>query len=118
MMFGSVSGNCVAVVDSGPFMSSVVLFSDAVSVLSLVFDGAHGFESCRRTLDWSSSSSSSVSESEMMPAGIATASSDIVSIPASSQKIENCLNPGAIGKVATLSLPNLIRFVNPSPQNN
>jgi hypothetical protein len=54
----------------------------------------------------------------MMPAGIATVSSDIASIPASSQNIANCLNPGAIGKVALLSLPNLIRFVNPLPQNN
>jgi hypothetical protein len=118
MMFGSASGSCVAFVDTRPFMSNVVAFPDSFPVASLVFDGVHGSDSCLRALDWSSSSSPSESESEMMPAGIATVSSDIASIPASSQKIANCLYPGAIGKVATLSLPNLIDFVYPLPQNS
>jgi hypothetical protein len=117
-MFSSASWSCIAVIDSGPFISNVVPFSGSFAVLSAVLVGAHGFGNCLRAFDCSSSSSSSDSESEMMPAGIATVSSDIASTPASSQKIANELNPGAIGKVATLSIPNLIRFVNPSPQNN
>jgi hypothetical protein len=52
----------------------------------------------------------------MIPAGIAIVLLDVASIPASWLKIANCLILGAMGKVATLSLPNLIRFVNPFPQ--
>ena len=97
---------------------SKVVDSGSFAVFPFVLDGTHGFGRCIRVFLDDSSSSSSSSESDMIPAGIAIVLSDIASIPASWQNMANCLNPGAIGNVATLSLPSLMRFVYPSPQNS
>jgi hypothetical protein len=93
---------------SGPFTSNVNFG------LLLDFVDVHG--AWRRFRSFKLSSSSSSSESEMIPAGIAIVTLDVASIPASWQTTANCLNPGAMGKVATSLFPNLICFVNPFPQ--
>jgi hypothetical protein len=114
MMLGRKSGSWVLSVALGPFISNALSFSVPAFVLAEL----HGFSRRFRLLEIFPSFSSSSSATEMIPAGIAIVSSDDASIPASWQKIANCLNTSANGKVATLSSLNLIRFVNPSPQNS